>query len=91
MKARYSQIVDLVNDNDIDFFLERIREAENQFHKICSPGSRSPVYAKLIVASSTKSQISYFKELLSAKSQFGQMKGLDDLMKDEPALAQIFE
>lgn len=90
MKVEYSQIVELVNNNDVDYFLEQIKEAEEIFRKVCSPGSSQPVFVKLMVDANTKSQIGYFKDLIQIKGQYKKLMTLDELMHDEQVLLDIF-
>lgn len=91
MKVEYSRIVEFVNGNDVDFFLGQIKDAEELFRKVCSPGSTQPVFAKIMVDANTKSRIRFFKDLIQVKGQYKNLKTLDELMKDEQALMKIFE
>ncbi|MCB9315660.1 MAG: hypothetical protein H6569_05945 [Lewinellaceae bacterium] len=91
LKVKYNQIVDWVNNNDVDFFLEQIKEAENKSRQFCTSERSQPVFAKIMVDVNTKSQINYFKMLLQAKSQYKKLKTLNELMNDETSLMEIFE
>lgn len=90
MKVEYSRIVELVNNNDVDYFLEQIKAAEEIFRKVCSLESTQPVFAKLMVDANTKSQIRYFKDLIQIKGQYKKLLTLDELMQDEQVLMDIF-
>lgn len=91
MKEDYAQIVETANGNDVDFFLEGIREAELKMQEICSPESRHPMFAKAFVEAASNSKIIHLQDLLHAKSLFGKLKSLDELVKDEASLLKIFE
>ncbi len=91
MKEEYAQIVETANGNDVDFFLEGIREVELKMQEICSPESRHSMFAKAFVEAASNSKISHLQDLLHAKSLFGKLKSLDELMKDEASLLKIFE
>lgn len=91
MKSEYSHIVELVNNNAVEYFLDQIKEAEETFRCFCSRESNHSVFVKVMVDDRTRSQISYFKMLLQAKGQYKKLKTLDELMQDENALIEIFE
>ena len=91
LKEQYADIVETANGNDVDFFLERIRGAELKMQKFCSPDSSLPLFAKAVVKVSLTSEISHLQDLLQVKGQFGKLKPLDELMKDETFLLRTFE
>ncbi len=90
MKMKYAQMVETVNKNSVDYFLEQIKESESKMNEICSRGSTYPVFAKVLVQGTSISQIKYFQDLIQLKARFGTLKPLDELMKDENALMEIF-
>jgi len=90
MKMEYAQMVETVNKNSVDYFLEQIKESESKMNEICSRGSTYPVFAKVLVQGTSISQIKYFQDLIQLKARFGTLKPLDELMKDENALMEIF-
>lgn len=89
MKVEYIQIVEMVNNNDVDFFLEQIEEAERKIKAIEAKGYLSSI--DRLAYNSFHSQVEYFKSLLQAKGQYKKLKTLDELMQDEQALMEIFE
>lgn len=91
MKAQYHQIVDLVNNHEVDYFLEQIREAEEKFHAICSRESKHPVFVKVLVDKHLNSEIAYLKMLVQAKGDYQKLLPLQELMQDEQALLRVFE
>jgi hypothetical protein len=91
LKEQYEDFVETANGNDVDFFLERIREAELKMQKYCSPDRRLPLFAKAFVKASSTFQINYLQELIYFKGKFGTLKPLDELIKNEATLIQIFE
>lgn len=91
MKAEYSRIVDLVNNHEVDYFLEQIREAEAKFQEICSRESKHPVFAKVLVDAQLTSEIDYLRMLVQAKGDYEKLTPLHELIQDERALLKIFE
>lgn len=89
MKVEYSRIVELVNGNDVDFFLEQIEDAERKIKAIEAKGYLSSI--DRLAYNSFHSQVEYFKSLLQAKGQYKNLKTLDELMQDENALMEIFQ
>lgn len=89
MKVEYSRIVEMVNGNDVDFFLGQIKEAERKIKAIEAKGYLSSI--DRLAYNSFHSQVEYFKSLLQAKGQYKNLKTLDELMQDENALMEIFE
>lgn len=90
LKSEFSQTVELVNNNDVDYFLEQIKEAEETYRRICPKDSNHPVFAKVLVDAELESQIQYFKMLLQAKGQYKKLMTIDELMQNENALLEIF-
>lgn len=88
MKVEYSRIVELVNGNDVDFFLEQIEDAERKIKAIEAKGYLSSI--DRLAYNSFHSQVEYFKSLLQAKGQYKKLKILDELMQDEQAIVDIF-
>lgn len=88
MKSEYRQMVELVNNNDVDFFLEQIREAERKIKAIEAKGYLSSI--EKLAYDSFHGQVEYFKSLLQAKGQYKKLKALDKLMEDEQTLITLF-
>lgn len=88
MKSQYSQIVELVNNNEVDFFLEQIKEAERKSKAIEAKGYLSSI--ERLAYDSFNGQIEYFKSLLQSKGQYKKLMTLDELMKHEQLLVKIF-
>ena len=91
MKAEYAEMVSIANGNTLDDLLAQIKELEEKAQKICSPESTHPIFVKTMVQASSKAQISYLQDLVSAKGTFGTLKPLEELLKDEATLLRIFE
>lgn len=88
MKSQYSQIVELVNANDVDFFLEQIKEAKRKIKAIEVKGYLSSI--ERLAYDSFNDQVEYFKSLLQSKGQYKKLMTLDELMKHEQLLVKIF-
>jgi len=91
MKAEYAEMVSIANGNTFDDLLAKIKELEEQAQKICSPESTHPIFVKTMVQASSKVQIIYLQDLLRDKGTLGELKLLDELLKDEATLLRIFE
>ena len=90
MKMEYAQMVENINNNSVDYLLEQVKESESKMNEICSRESNHPVFAKVLVQGTSTSQIKYFQDLIQLKARFGTLKSLDELMKDENALMEIY-
>lgn len=90
LKAEYGRIVELVNNHDVDYFLEQIKEAEEKFQQICSRESKHPVFVKVMVDAHLNAEIAYLKMLIQAKGQYKKLMPLDEIMHNQNALLEIF-
>ncbi len=90
LKAEYDRIVELVNNHDVDYFLEQIKEAEEKLQQICSRESNHPVFAKVLTEAHLKAEIAYLKMLIQAKGQYKKLMPLDEIMHNQNALLEIF-
>jgi superoxide dismutase len=90
LKRNYAQIVETVNNNSVDYFLEKIKGDEEKFKQICSRKIKHPIFVKVMVDAHINSEIAYLKMLIQAKGKFGTLKPLDDLIQDKNALLEIF-
>lgn len=88
LKKEYAQMVETVNTNGVDYFLEQVKEYEGKLKKLTSKGYLSTV--DQIALGVIKNQISNCKNLLHIKGQFGELKPLEKLMEDEEALMRVF-
>lgn len=88
MKRQYAQIVETVNGNSVDYFLEQVRTYENNIQKLTSKGYLNTI--DQIALGMMKGEISKYNNLLHAKGRFGTLKPLDELMTDESGLMEIF-
>lgn len=91
LKAEYGRIVELVNNYDVDYFLEQIKEAEEKFQQICSRERNHPVFAKVLTEAHLNAEIAYLKMLIQAKGQYKKLIPLNQIMQNQPVLIQIFE
>lgn len=90
LKSEYDRIVELVNNHDVDYFLEQIKEAEEKFQQICSRESNHPVFAKVLTEAHLNTEIAYLKMLIQAKGQYKKLMPLDEIMHNQNALLEIF-
>lgn len=90
LKAEYGRIVDLVNNHDVDYFLEQINEAEEKFQQICSRESKHPVFVKVMVDAHLNAEIAYLKMLIQAKGQYKKLTPLNQITQNQQALLEIF-
>ncbi len=90
LKAEYGRIVELVNNHDVDYFLEQIKEAEEKFQQICSRESNHPVFAKVLTEAHLNAEIAYLKMLIQAKGQYKKLLTLNLITQNQQALLDIF-
>lgn len=90
LKAEYGRIVELVNNHDVDYFLEQIKEAEENFQQICSRESKHLVFAKVLTEAHLNAEIAYRKMLIQAKGQYKKLLTLDKIMQNHKVLVDIF-
>lgn len=88
LKRKYAQIVKTINGNTVDYFLEQVRTYENNIQKLTSKGYLNTIDQMALVM--MKGEISKYNNLLHAKGRFGTLKPLDEVMKDENGLLEIF-
>lgn len=88
LKRKYAQIVETVNGNSVDYFLERVKTYENNIQKLTSKGYLNTTDQMALVM--MKSEITKYNNLLHAKGRFGTLKPLDEVMEDESGLIEIF-
>jgi predicted GTPase len=89
LKRKYAQIVEAINGNTVDYFLEQVRTYESNIQKLTSKGYLNTI--DQMALGMMKGEIYKYNNLLYGKGRFGTLKPLDELMKDEQALMQIFE
>jgi cell division FtsZ-interacting protein ZapD len=88
LKKEYAQMVETVNTNTVDYFLEQVKEYEGTLKKLTSKRHLNTV--DQIALGMITNQISKYKNLLHIKGQFGQLKPLEELMEDEETLIRVF-
>ena len=88
LKRKYAQIVETVNGNTVDYFLEQVRTHESNIQKLTSKGYLNTIDQIALVM--MKGEITKYNNLLHAKGRFGTLKPLDEVMMDESGLLEIF-
>lgn len=88
MKARYSHIAEIINNNDMDFFIIKVNEFEGKLQKIKSEGPSG--FIKRFTCDMLQNDIDYGNDLIQIKNQFGRLKNLDELFEDEESMMKIF-
>lgn len=88
LKRKYAQIVETVNGNTVDYFLEQVKTYENNIQKLTSKGYLNTI--DQMALGMMKGEISKYNNLLHAKGRFGTLKPLDEVMEDESGLVEIF-
>lgn len=89
MKVEYSRIVELVNGNDVDYFLEQIKEAWRNIKAIEAKGYLNSIGR--IAYNAFKGEDEFYEHLIQIKGQYNKLKTLDELMNDKQVLMDIFE
>ena len=88
LKSEYAKIVETVNGNTVDYFLEQVRIYESNIQKLTSKGYLNTI--DQMALSMMKGEISKYNNLLHAKGRFGTLKPLDEVMEDESGLVEVF-
>lgn len=88
LKNEYAKIVEIVNNNSVDYFLGEVNERKEKVQKLTSKGYLNTI--DQMALGMIKGEISKFQNLLEIKGRFGTLKPLDELMQDESALMEIF-
>ena len=78
LKRQYAQIVETVNDNTVDYFLDKVIECESKVQKLTSKGYLNTI--DQIALTGFKREISKYKNLLHIKGQYGKLGPLDELI-----------
>ena len=88
MKAGYKDIAEIVNNNDMDYFIAKVHKLEDQLQKIKSEDHA--LFIKIFACETLQNDIDYCKDLIQIKNQFGKLKNLDELLEDEESMMKIF-
>ena len=90
LKRQYAQIIEMVNTNSVDYFLEEIGQAKDELLWVCSPESPYPIFAKRIVHASLHAKIGCLNDFLYIKGKFGRLKNLEKVSEDKGILMEVF-
>ncbi len=88
LKKRYAESAALVNDNNVDFFVEKIGECREKINQIKTTYRLNTIFQMAL--GKLEQQIAYYTDLLAVKGQLGYLKPYDELMQDEAALLVVF-
>jgi hypothetical protein len=89
LKAQYAEAAALVNNNDVDFFVEQITECREKINQIKATYRLNTIFR--IALGKLEQQIAYYTDLLSIKGRLGYLKPYDELVQDEAAILLVFE
>ncbi len=81
MKNEYAKMVELINTNEVAYFVAQITHFEFALKKVYAMQNFNMIGR--IGAVSINSQITKYKNLLQIKIQYGQLKSLGELMQEE--------
>lgn len=81
MKNEYAKLVELINTNEVAYFVAQITHFELALKKVYAMENFNMISRIGVVA--INSQITKYKNLLEIKIQYGQLKSLDELMQEE--------
>jgi DNA-binding SARP family transcriptional activator len=88
LKKEYTKVADLINGQNVDFFLEKINYYETNSKQIYSKKIVNTIDQSALGA--FKSNIGYLQNLIYIKGKYGTLKPLEELLQDEETLIEIF-
>lgn len=88
LKMQYAEAAALVNNNDVDFFVEKIAECREKITQIKTRYRLNTIFQ--IAVSLLNQQMDYYNDLMAIKGRLGHLKPYDELVQDREALLYIF-
>lgn len=87
-KEKYALLVEVVNDGSLEQFNSHIQRIRDEIKQFTSEHEMNSITGQKV--NSLNGQLEAAKSFKSAKEKYGTLKPLDDLLKDEATLMQIF-
>jgi hypothetical protein len=87
-KEKYSLLAETVNDGDLDGFDSHIHRVKDEIKKFTSEHEMNSITGQKV--NNLNSQLDAVQSFKQAKEKYNILKSLDELMKDEKALMEIF-
>ena len=87
-KEKYSLLAETVNDGDLKGFDSHIQRIKDEREKFIAEHEMNSITGQKV--NNLNSQLDAVQSFKQAKEKYGTLKPLDELMKDENALMEIF-
>ena len=87
-KEKYALLVEVVNDGSLEQFNSHIQRIRDEIKQFTSEHEMNSITGQKV--NSLNGQLEAAKSFKSTKEKYGTLKTLDDLLKDEATLMQIF-
>jgi hypothetical protein len=90
MQKQYAEAVEYANRHSIDDLENEIQKRKEEIRHLGTVACKQPVFVKVILDVTHRSKIGYCESLIEAKTLFGKLQPLDELVHDEDALRLVF-
>lgn len=87
-KEKYALLVEVVNDGSLEQFNSHIQKVKDEIKQFTSEHEMNSITGQKV--NSLNGQLEATKSFKVAKEKYGTLKPLDELMKDEKVLMEIF-
>lgn len=87
-KEKYALLIEVVNDGSLEQFTSHIQKVKDEIKKFTSEHKMNSITGQKV--NSLNGQLEATKSFKAAKEKYGTLKPLDELMKDEKVLMEIF-
>ena len=87
-KKKYTLLTEVVNDGSLEQFNSHIQKVKDEIKKFTSEHKMNSITGQKV--NSLNGQLEATKSFKAAKEKYGTLKPLDELMKDEKVLMEIF-
>lgn len=87
-KEKYTLLVEVLNDGSLEQFNSHIQKVKDEIKQFTSEHEMNSITGQKV--NSLNGQLEATKSFKVAKEKYGTLKPLDELMKDEKVLMEIF-
>lgn len=87
-KEKYSLLAETVNDGDLEGFDSHIQRIKDEREKFVAEHEMNSITGQKV--NNLNSQLDAVQSFKQAKEKYGTLKPLDELMKDEKVLMEVF-
>ncbi len=90
MKKQYAEAAEYANSHSVEDLESEIQKRKEGIRHLETGDCKHPVFVKVIINVNYKSKIRYCESLIEAKTLFGKLLPLDELVRNEDALRLVF-